>query len=104
MQREELRNLYTGITRTVAEAIEDGQTHAYVISCYKRFMRGDYGEIGQEDTEANNADLAAGEGHVLARYKAQEKLTNDIYIEAHFSQEVPGIDANNLMIMYTWER
>lgn len=92
-------------TRTIAEACKDSPaTHNYIVDCLHRFFTGDYGEVPQEDTDANNADLLDGEGHVLARYKARHKLEGDIYIEAHFSESMPGIDANNTMVMYCGER
>lgn len=91
-------------TRTIAEAAKDAPTHNYIVQCLNSFFSGNYGEVPPEDTEANNADLEAGEGHVLARYKAFGTLSHDIYIEAHFSQSVPGVDANNIMIMYPEER
>lgn len=105
MTFSELRNLRLFQTRSIATASKDSKvTHAYLMECLSRFFSGDYGEICQEDTDANNADLAAGEGHVLARYKAKHNLESDIYIESHFSKSVPGIDANNTMIMYCGER
>lgn len=91
-------------TRSIAEACKDPKTHNYIVDCLGRFFRGDYGEICQEDTELNNEDLGGGEGHILARYKAAFSLESDIYIEAHFSQSMPGIDANHTMIMYCMER
>jgi hypothetical protein len=92
-------------TRSIANACEGSpETHAYILQCLNRFFSGDYGEVGQEDTEYNNTDLAQGEGHILARYKAKGNLDGDIYIEAHFSESIPGIDANNTMIMYCNER
>ena len=92
-------------TRSIAEACKGSQeTHAYIIECLNRFFSGDYGEIGEEDTAYNNEDLRGGEGHILARYKARFALESDIYIEAHFSESIPGIDANNTMIMYCNER
>lgn len=59
--------------------------------------------IPAEDTDANNAELEAGEGRIVARYKAKYSLEDDIYIIACFSQEIPGIDANHVMIMYVTE-
>ena len=92
-------------TRTIAEVCKRSpETLNYIIECLNRFFRGDYGEICQEDTDLNNQDLEEGEGHILARYKAKAALESDIYIEAHFSEEIPGIDANNTMIMYCNER
>lgn len=92
-------------TRSIAEACKESpETHAYIVECLNRFFNGDYGEIDEEDTAYNNQDLEEGEGHILARYKARHALESDIYIEAHFSKSIPGIDANNTMIMYCNER
>lgn len=91
-------------TRTIATAAQDDQTRIYLFNCLQRFYNRDYGEVPKEDTAANNAELEAGEGHVLARYKAQGALTEDIYIEAHFSESLQGVDTNNILIMYPWER
>lgn len=88
-------------TRSIAEAAQDERTHAYIVTCLQRFYAGDYGTVPQEDTDANNAELADGEGRVVARYKEAHMLTDDIYIIAVFSDEMPGvIDANHIMIMY----
>ena len=101
----ELRRLPLLQTRGIAAAWEKSpETFKYISECLVRFYNGDYGEVPQEDTEANNRDLLSGEGHVLARYKAKRKLDRDIYIEAHFSESVPGMDANHTMIMYCDER
>lgn len=105
MTLAELRKLHLFQTRSIAAACNDSpKTYNYIIECLKRFYGGDYGEICQDDTDANNAELAAGEGHVLARYKAKYNLESDIYIESHFSKSIPGIDANNTMVMYCNER
>lgn len=104
MTLEQLKKYPAYQTATIAEALKDPDTLKYVFECLGRFFAGDYGEICQEDTDANNQDLEDGEGHILARYKKGGKLQSDIYIEAHFSESVPGLDANNIMIMYPSER
>lgn len=91
-------------TRTIAQATEDKATALYIGDCLRRYYSGDYGEIPQEDTAANNAELAAGDGHILARYNAAHQLQHDIYIESHFSNTIDGINDNNTLIMYVWER
>jgi len=92
-------------TKSIFEACKGSpDTYKYIMECITRFFKGDYGEIDEEDTAANNQDLQEGEGHILARYKAAYNLERDIYIEAHFSESVPGVDANNTMIMYCNER
>lgn len=106
MTLEDIKKLDTLQTRTIAEDIaKDDKTLAYIVDCLQnKFYKGDYGEVGAEDTEYNNLDLAEGEGHILARYKQFGSLQGDFYIEAHFSESVPGVDANNVFIMYPFER
>lgn len=107
MTLEDLKRISVFQTRTIAEICKRSpETHAYIVECLQRFYKGDYGEIGQEDTAANNSDLSYGCGHVLARYKAKHALESDIYIESHFDAEVDNteIDYNNTMICYVNER
>lgn len=104
MTLQDVKKLPLMQTRSIAEACKDKSTLAYIYTCLDRFYSGDYGEVPAEDTEYNNQDLQAGEGHILARYVQNYCLRDDIYIEAHFSQEVPGVDANNTLIMYPSER
>ena len=105
MKLEDLKKLPLLQTRGVAADIKDAQTHAYILNCLKRFFSGDYGEICEEDTQANNSDLAAGDGHILARYKGQASLKGDIYIEAMFYYEkLDDINYSYIMIMYPEER
>lgn len=105
MTLQDIKKIGIYQTRTIAAVCERSpDTANYICRCLDRFFSGDYGEICAEDTQYNNADLEAGEGHILARYKADFNLDRDIYIETHFSESVPGIDANNTMIMYCDER
>ena len=104
MTLKDLEALPILITRSIGEAAREPKTHNYIVDCVKRFFRGDYGEVGDEDTEANNNDLEYGEGHVLARYKPKYELTGDFYIEAYFSESYPGEESNHTMIMYCEER
>ena len=106
MKLEDLRKIPTLQTSTIAEAIKaDPRTGFYILSCLERFYSGDYGEICEEDTAANNRDLEDGTGHILARYKQAESLTGDIYIEASFYEPMfRNIDYTNIMIMYPHER
>lgn len=102
---EDLRQIPLLITRHVAAAAEDPETKKYIFSCLDRFYTGDYGEICEDDTAANNADLAAGDGHILARYKGAGALEGDIYIESHFYyKKLDDIDYTNTVIMYPQER
>lgn len=105
MTLEDIKNIPTLQTRGIAEACKDPQTAYYIIECLHRFWAGDYGLIGADDTAANNADLAAGEGHILARYEGKHNLTGDFYIEAHFYEpKLNDLDYTNTLIMYPDER
>ena len=105
MTLDDLRQLPLLQTRAIAASWNDSpETFAYLSDCVNRFYRGDYGEVPQEDVEANNSDLRAGEGHILARYKGKYDFEGDIYIEAYISESMPGIDCNHTMVMYCIER
>ena len=110
MTLADLKNIDLLQTRSIAEAcspdkVGGAETLAYIIKCLDRFYSGDYGEIDQEDTDANNSDLAEGYGHILARYKQAHNLAGDIYIETHIDKDHTGdIEYNNTMIMYPAER
>lgn len=103
MTLEDIKRLPLLQTKAVSFAAEDPATHGYIVLCIQAFFSGDYGLVPPDDTAANNKELAAGNGHILARYKAKGKLSNDIYINAVFDTEMPGIDSNNIMIMYVDE-
>ena len=106
MTLEELRKLPLLQTATIADiCARDEKTTIYILECLNRFYSGDYGEICEEDTAANNSDLKAGFGHVLARYKKAEGLKGDIYIESHFDRDnLENIDYSQTVIMYPEER
>jgi len=106
MTLDDVKKLPVMQTRGIAADAEqdDGQTHNYIIDCLLRLYAGDYGTVPADDTDANNAELAAGEGRIVARYEKRHALTDDIYIIATFSQELPDvIDANHVMIMQCGE-
>ena len=103
MTLKDIQKLPTMQTRAVACACEDPETNNYVVDCVLDLYGGNYGTVGEEDTEYNNRELAAGSGHILAHYPARYKLENDIFINAVFDKEYPGIDSNHIMIMYTNE-
>ena len=105
MTLDDIKKLPTLQTRAIAHAAEDPETHNYIVDCLKRFLSGDYGEMCAEDVTANNDDLAAGEGHILARYKQAYNLTGDFYIEAHFYEPMLNdIEYSQTMIMYPEDR
>ena len=72
----------------------------YIARCLDRFFAGDYGEIPPEDTAANNSDLEAGVGRIIAGYEPAEDMPEDFYIMAYFDQDQPGIDSNYISIFY----
>ena len=72
-------------TRTVAAAMErDPAMRETVFKSLDRFFAGDWGEVPDEDKAANNRDVQAQEGRVLARYGTP---SGDIYIICY-----PGTD------------
>ena len=103
MTRLQLQKIPMFQTRAIAEAAKDGATAQYILNCLLKCYAGNYGKIPEEDTEANNSELATGEGHILARYPAAENLDSDIYIDIHFSESEPGQNFNYGMIMYCSE-
>ena len=105
MKLEQIRQREVYQTRGIAADIKDNPAaYRYVLQCLQRLYNGDYGIVPAEDTDANNSELAAGEGRIVARYKAAEGLQEDIYIIAAFSESMAdSLDANNTMIMFVSE-
>lgn len=103
MTRLQLQQLPMFQTATIAEAAKDPATAQYVIDCLLRCYAGDYGKMPAEDAEANNKELEAGEGHILARYPAAAALDEEIYIDIHFSESKPGQGSNYGLVMYCTE-
>ena len=105
MTLNDLRMLPRSRTRSIDASLRGSlETLGYIAECVNRFYNGDYGEVPQEDTDANNYDLIIGEGHILARYERMYNLEDDIYIEAYFSESAPGVESNNITVMYCRER
>ena len=90
--------LVMGRLKTMVE--KDSGAQIYIFSCVDRFYSGDYGEVPPEDTAANNAELEAGEGRIVARYKAAQGLEEDVYIIAYFSDSNREEDYNYTSIFY----
>lgn len=105
MTLEQIRQREVYQTRGIAEAVKDKPAaYRYVLQCLQRLYSGNNGAIPAEDTDANNSELAAGEGRIVARYKAAEGLQEDIYIIASFSESMAdSLDANKTMIMFVSE-
>lgn len=100
---QEIRKNPVVATAAIAATMESAPTRAYILRCLDLFFNGDYGETPPQDIEANNIELQAGTGRIVARYKAAEDLKKDIFIIAHFSGQEQGNDYNYTTIMYTDE-
>lgn len=104
MRAEDLQKNALVSTAAVAAAAKDPATMDYLQTCLSLFFSGMYGQMSPEDTELNEEELRAGEGRIMARYEAQGKLREDIYIIAYFSESNPGdIDYNNTTVLYCGE-
>jgi len=105
MTLDDIKGLAAVQTRAIAAACEKdkGQTHDYIVDCLLRLYSGDYGAIPQEDTDANNRELADGCGRIVARYKKAEQLEEDIYIIAEFDDSTDDINSNYLTVLYCSE-
>lgn len=103
MTLQEIRKNRLTVTRAVADAMKDLQTAAYIFGCLNDCFRGDYGEMPPEDAEANNRELKAGEGRIVARYEARGTMEQDIYIICYFSEQEPGADCNFTEMIYVNE-
>ena len=88
------------VTRAVNSAMAGSEDMAKaVFEAVGRFNAGDWGNLDQEDKDANNADLLAREGHVLARY---ETPAGDVYIELIFDE--PSMQSDIATVMFCEER
>lgn len=78
----------TTVTRTLYETMQrDPATNAAVLEALRLFAADDWGEVPQEDKEANDRDKAAGVGRILARYKTPSR---DIYITQYPGSDSPA--------------
>ena len=86
----------TFITRQLNEDVANDEAMAKAVyAALERFTAGDWGNLCQEDKDANDADLEARDGHVLARYETPK---GDIYINLVFDE--PSIQSDAATIMY----
>ena len=91
-------------TAAVAADSRTAEGLTYIGECLRQFYAGNYGIVPAEDTEANNSELAAGYGRIVARYKAAAGLKEDIYIIAFFNADEPNnTDANYTIVHYVSE-
>ncbi|MBQ0066593.1 MAG: hypothetical protein KBS60_00170 [Phascolarctobacterium sp.] len=87
-------DLHFLMTREIAAKQESNSS--FIGECMKaveRFNNRDWGELDQEDKDANDQDLEARDGHILAKYETSEGA---IYIETE--------DFENAVIMFPSER
>ena len=103
MTRLELQKIPMFQTKAIEADAKTNNTLAYLYKILTWCYAGDYGKVSPEDAEANDRDLAAGEGRILARYPEAYDFREDIYIDIHFSESNPGKDFNYGMIMYCSE-
>ena len=83
------------LTKTLTDHIHGHEdVHGAVKNALERFNNKDWGNISQEDKDANERDLLSRTGSLLARY---ETPINDIYIIKDFG----AIEANDVItVMY----
>ena len=77
---------------------EDEETAKAVYKALERFNAEDWGELPEEDKEANNEDLRNRTGRILAKYETPKGF---IYISLTF--EDPELKNNIAMLMYVNE-
>lgn len=86
------------ITARLNARIADSEDMAKAVhKAIKQFDWQDWGLVPDEDKAANDADLKARQGHVLARYNTPE---GDIYINLEFGEDYTK---DNACIMFTDE-
>ena len=100
----ELASIATYPTHRTAQALEDPETREYLAACFTRYFRGDFGDISEEDTAANNSALADECGRVIAKYPAAAKLESDIYIISDFEAgKLQDIEQSQTVVLYSFE-
>lgn len=75
------------ITAAIAEAMKEPGTRDAVLDALRRFTFQDWGNVPVEDKEANDSDLRAGTGRILARYSTPP---GDIYIISYPGTDTPA--------------
>lgn len=104
MTPRELASIPTYPTQGTAPALEDPETREYLAACFNRYFKGDFGDISEEDTAANNKALADNCGRVFARYPAAAKLESDIYIISNFEAgKMQDIEHSQTVVLYSFE-
>lgn len=104
MKPADLERIPVYQTKALAEDIQrDPAIDRYITECLERMYAGDYGLLRVDDIRANEAELGAGMGKVIARYPALAgtDMEQDIYIICHFSDKQKGmLDYENCVAMY----
>ena len=81
------KEIHFVITRTLFETGETNhETERAFMEAIKRFKAGDWGELEQDDKDANDNDLKHRDGHVLGKYNTPD---GPIYINLEFHDESP---------------
>lgn len=89
----------TFITRALNDDVADSEEMAKAVyEAFKKFNKGDWGKVPDEDKEANDEDLRQRDGHVLGRYETPK---GDIYINLIFDE--PSIKSDCATAMYCSE-
>ena len=87
------------MTRGLNDAIADNEETAQAVhEAIRRFYAGDWGELEQEDKDANDRDLKERDGHVLGKYGTP---AGNIYINLEFYEEEPK-DIACIMFCNEW--
>lgn len=80
-----VKEIHYVITRELFNAGQnDPKTERACMEAIKRFNAGDWGELVQDDKDANDQDLKNRDGHVLGKYHTP---AGDIYINLEFHDE-----------------
>ena len=91
----ESRKLF--MTRTVMDcASTNSQFARDVFAGLKKWVCGDWGELGDEDKQANSADIKSGWGHVLGKY---DTCHGSIYI----NQDLAGDRSQAVVVLFPEE-
>ena len=83
------------LTRTLNDTAADNSKVAQeIVTAIRRFGRNDWGNVPDEDKEANDEDLKRRDGRLLGKYSTQE---GDIYITLDFGESASEGDIETVM-------
>ena len=86
------------LSGSIRHEIENPEALEYIENGISKFNNLDYGKVPQEDAEANNADLRAWDGRLLARYDGPRGT--DLYFIGYPRQEDKKENWIDVFIMY----